>query len=348
MAASSPTTETQVCNMALGRIGAQQIADGLLDTEDSNHAIQCRLHYAQTRDALLRSHWWRFAKARVDLAVVTNGDFAHWTSDDPDDWTLTETAVTDEVSEVGSGEGHGGTGTKKCNIYSVADGTGVFMTQTVSTVVGLDYKFSINIDTLTAGEVGVLGLPTGAVSYSTTGIKTVTFTADATSFVLTIAGGTAAATDVTFDDISIYVVPTFEWDYGFTLPTDFLRFKSFYEDNNGIRKNTYYSYELEGNLLMTNERPCQVRYIKQVTTVTDFDELFLEVFILKLAMKMCMPLAQSPKLYESLKDDLKLLMPSVRALDKMEGEHIGRASRGLWNDARHFNAGRIDSRLGSA
>ena len=57
---------TSICNMALSRIGASRIED--YENEASIEAIQCRLHYPQTRDALLRSHFWRFAKSRATLS----------------------------------------------------------------------------------------------------------------------------------------------------------------------------------------------------------------------------------------------------------------------------------------
>ncbi len=56
---------TEICNQALGFIGAQRINDLAADT--SNEAIQCRLHFEPTRDALIRSFRWRFAAARAQL-----------------------------------------------------------------------------------------------------------------------------------------------------------------------------------------------------------------------------------------------------------------------------------------
>ncbi len=70
MALSETLSETSICNQALGRIGSLRI-EGNVETEDSVPAIQCRLHYEQTRDALLRTHKWRFASARSEL---TQGD----------------------------------------------------------------------------------------------------------------------------------------------------------------------------------------------------------------------------------------------------------------------------------
>lgn len=69
-------SETELCNQALGRIGALQIDN--FDTDPSVQAVQCRLHYAQARDALLRSHWWRFASARVALTESSTAPDFEW------------------------------------------------------------------------------------------------------------------------------------------------------------------------------------------------------------------------------------------------------------------------------
>jgi hypothetical protein len=71
-------SDTSICNMALGRIGATRINDFSDDTESSSEAIQCRLHYETTRDAQLRSNLWRFARARETLSAnVTAPDFEY-------------------------------------------------------------------------------------------------------------------------------------------------------------------------------------------------------------------------------------------------------------------------------
>ena len=63
------SSETEICNMAIGRIGGKRLNS--LDTDTGVEAIHCRLHYPQTRDALLRSHYWRFASARASLSRDT-------------------------------------------------------------------------------------------------------------------------------------------------------------------------------------------------------------------------------------------------------------------------------------
>lgn len=60
---------TSICNMALGRLGANRI-DSYDDASNTQvEAIQCRLHYVQARDALIRSHHWRFARGRATLSA---------------------------------------------------------------------------------------------------------------------------------------------------------------------------------------------------------------------------------------------------------------------------------------
>lgn len=69
---------TKICNQALGRIGAKRIND-LGDTSDTKpEAIQCRLHYEPTRDALLRFYSPRFARARVVLVQDTTDPAFEW------------------------------------------------------------------------------------------------------------------------------------------------------------------------------------------------------------------------------------------------------------------------------
>jgi hypothetical protein len=200
--------------MALARMGANRINNIDDSSESTTEAIQCRLHYSQTRDALLRSHRWRFAKARAQLSEDTN-------------------------------------------------------------------------------------------------------------------------------------TPDFEWAHQFQLPNDFLAMRSIFEDNATPSRSTTYSYSLEGKLLLTNESSMQIRYTKKVTDVTEFDPLFIEVFVLTLALKLSMPLSQDEAMRADIREELAPLMRKIRAMDREEGDTRGRADRRTWVDARLTNDGRIDSKLGS-
>jgi len=62
--------------MSLAKIGSKRITD--LDTDSSPEAIECRTHFEQTRDSLLRSHWWGFASARAVLSADTETPEFEW------------------------------------------------------------------------------------------------------------------------------------------------------------------------------------------------------------------------------------------------------------------------------
>ena len=72
------TSSTKICNQALGKIGAKRIND-LDDTTDTKQeAIQCRLHYEPTRDALEESYEWTFNSDRKTLAADTETPDGEW------------------------------------------------------------------------------------------------------------------------------------------------------------------------------------------------------------------------------------------------------------------------------
>lgn len=70
---------TEVANQALARLGAKRINDYGDSSDTKLEAVYCRLFYEQTAKALIRSHWWRFAKARVQLSQDTNTPAFQWT-----------------------------------------------------------------------------------------------------------------------------------------------------------------------------------------------------------------------------------------------------------------------------
>lgn len=185
--------------MALDKLGASRINN--LDTDTSVPARKCQTHFEQTRDALIRSHYWRFASARAELSQDT-------------------------------------------------------------------------------------------------------------------------------------VDPDFEYDSQFILPTDFMRFKSLYVDNRSPSLTTKITIALEGDRLLTNETAINMRYIKKVTDPAQFDPLFVEVFILKLALKLVALAGANPKMTATIGTELKEVMPKVRALDRQETNNIGRDAHVPWVEVR--------------
>lgn len=156
----------------------------------------------------------------VGPELVINGDFADWVDDDPTSvpagWIVHNEDTGDndpEVSEVGADEGHGGVGTGFCNLYSSND-VRAYMIQDITLVVGIKYRFSVNVNTITAG----LGLTVLEMAHTTwptkllknIGESTFTFVATYTDIILRIQSSYKVdGTDVTIDDVSVRAdIPT--------------------------------------------------------------------------------------------------------------------------------------------
>lgn len=65
--------------MSLARIGAKRINDYNDSTDTQTPAIYCRLFFMQTAKSLMRSHFWRFARDRVQLSQDSNDPSFQWT-----------------------------------------------------------------------------------------------------------------------------------------------------------------------------------------------------------------------------------------------------------------------------
>lgn len=70
--------KTEVVNQSLARFGAKRINDYDDASDTSLEAIYCRLFFEPTAQALMRSHWWRFAKDRVQLSQDTVAPVFGW------------------------------------------------------------------------------------------------------------------------------------------------------------------------------------------------------------------------------------------------------------------------------
>lgn len=107
--------------------------------------------------------------------LVVNGNFANWTGDDPDGWTVAgEVGADPEISQVGAGQGHGGVGLGLANMFATAVNT-LVIRQTILTIGGW-YQWTIDIDSVTiAGIVRYRDEGNGIlIVYSTPGSKLVT------------------------------------------------------------------------------------------------------------------------------------------------------------------------------
>ena len=137
--------------------------------------------------------------------LVDNGNFAAWTGDDPDGWTVIgEVGADPEVSEVGAGQGHGGAGNGLCNFYQSATAGQPRIDQAGKVTVGIWHRLIFVLDTLTAGtfqahdSVAAIRTFTSAASYIT-GFRGIVGTK-------LLLRALAANSDVTIDDVSLKVL----------------------------------------------------------------------------------------------------------------------------------------------
>jgi hypothetical protein len=67
---------TDVCNLALAKLGARRIND--IASDETAEAKSCRLHFPMIRDGLLRRHQWSFATARATLSRLAEDPPTEW------------------------------------------------------------------------------------------------------------------------------------------------------------------------------------------------------------------------------------------------------------------------------
>lgn len=131
--------------------------------------------------------------------LITNGDFAAWTTDNPDNWAVTESIPDSEISEVGSDEGHGGAGTGSCNIYS--NDIVSLVNQNILTV-SKYYKVEIEITKIVSGSIYFsLGTGGAVIQLSAVGIHTYISECDGSDGLFYIVR--YAACDITIDNVSV-------------------------------------------------------------------------------------------------------------------------------------------------
>lgn len=90
------TTITDVCNFALGRLGARRISD--FNSDESVEARACRQHFDFVRDGLLRRHQWDFATESLALSAVAEKPLSEWDTA----WQLPADCV--RIIRISSGE----------------------------------------------------------------------------------------------------------------------------------------------------------------------------------------------------------------------------------------------------
>lgn len=141
-----------------------------------------------------------------EIIIPANGYFTDWTADDPDDWTVTEIVPpASEVSQVGSGQAHGGAGTGSCNLFSTA-GIPAAIRQTVGGLeVGEQYDLVVTVS-YASGSLKIWDVPGDfSETITTVGEHHILFTPSNTDIDLQLIAENVAQ-DWTIDSIEIYSI----------------------------------------------------------------------------------------------------------------------------------------------
>jgi hypothetical protein len=289
------TAELALVNQALGKIGSTTISLAENGSDKCDTYAKSFLHYAQTRDSLMRSFEWTFASDRAELAKINNLTLN--VRPLPSDWSVGDT-ITGLTS------------------FATAD----ILTVTSDTEYEIIYLSGAFLagETITDGTVEEVFWEGIEVLY-----EGATVLWHDTANDITCITGYPIATEV---------APSFEWDHQYRLPDDYSRLKSVYEDKGYDREHRRYA--IEGKSFLTNYDAAHICYIKKITDPAEFDSLFIEILILQLALKLLGPLAgtQTTMFKQGLQLELKDAMARARAVCRIETETKGRSG---WNLARY-------------
>jgi hypothetical protein len=130
--------------------------------------------------------------------------------------------------------------------------------------------------------------------------------------------------DTAFSEINA-IIPEFEYDTAFGLPSDYLRIVRMEDDAS--------KFVVENAMLLTDEDEAKVLYIAQVTDTTLFTVEFITVFASRLAAEICFSLTKNEKLSESAYKIYLEKLRQAKGIDSQEGT-AKRIEESEWIDAR--------------
>ena len=119
---------------------------------------------------------------------------------------------------------------------------------------------------------------------------------------------------------SVSDTPDHEYDYGFPLPSDFLKLIRTSAESEGLDDDYRIEHGSSGSILVSHDdSDVAIEYIARITDVARYDPLFVQCLALNLAAAMCMALADNASLLQMLKEELKEITPAARTTDAQEG-----------------------------
>ena len=129
--------------------------------------------------------------------------------------------------------------------------------------------------------------------------------------------------DTAFSTINAFI-PEFDWDYAYSLPSDYLRAIHTEDDVKFVR---------EGIYILSNESELKIKYIAQITDETLFSPAFVVAFAQRLAAEAAFALTTDPKTVEAEFNVYKEKSRMAKGIDAQEG--IGEREETIpWDKAR--------------
>lgn len=297
------SAEVDLCKQSLGKIGAKTFSFG--DTT-SNQSVQCLLHFDQTRDALLRSFEWPFAKTRLRLVSAWLTDTIYTT----DQYVWQDALLY------------------KCIVAHTSD---VFATD----LTNLNWTLVSTIDAWVTATAYVVGdfVTTNALLYKCLVAHTSgTFSTDlaAGNWVLET---TKPVNVFGFNyDIPANSLRLVQVNAGHIL--------GWPHHHNHYHQDSHH-WSLETNTILTDLVEVDIVYIDTIDTTTEWDSLFTEMLINQLALNLLNPLtgigSGAMNVRQLLLKELKELRKQTRAVGSDEGNNVGDSN---WNNAR-FRGGTV-------
>ncbi len=110
--------------------------------------------------------------------------------------------------------------------------------------------------------------------------------------------------------------PEFGFAHQFPLPTGCLRVISIEDDS--------LPYQIEGRMLLTDASEVSIKYIRDINVADDFseqdfDDVFVGVLALDIAVELARHLTQSESVIEEIKQERSELLRDARSFDAQEG-----------------------------
>jgi len=106
--------------------------------------------------------------------------------------------------------------------------------------------------------------------------------------------------------------PSLDWAYSYALPTDFSRVL---EVNDFGSSTPHAAFEIQGELLYSDDSPLAISYVKTVSDPNLFDDLAVEVIAIRLAQKLAKPLGGSETLEQRLGQEFQRSLEEARRID---------------------------------